>query len=114
MPKTYSIVGTDHRKSDQFLREQPIGAPAVLVREPTNRFDPNAIQVWVGGKFVGYIPKKQNAVLAQFIDQQGGNSAITMQMAMDEAIAAVAPNIKAIEARFLRSPNSAFPQVEVP
>lgn len=105
MPKNYSIVGIEHRKAEDLVKKLQPGMPAVLVREPNNPFDPLAVAVWVDGKHVGYIPKKQNQALAQFIDQQGD-----AQLALD---AASTPSGKSIAATFIRSPNSGFPMVTV-
>ena len=104
----YSIVGTGHRNSTEFLANLKIGTPVKLVREPSNGYDPNAIMVWIDGNHVGYIPKKQNAALAQFIDQTGEPCIITGTLEKPGH----ASN-RAIEAKFVRSPNSGFPQVEV-
>ena len=106
--RTYSIVGMNHRKSEEFVAALQPGAEATLVREPSNPFDPNAIAVWIDGKHVGYIPKKQNVTLAAFIDL---NAKQMFQMATDEIGGMkVAKSIPAI---FIRSPNSKYPMVEV-
>ena len=103
MPKTYQIVGQKFIGLDPYLPGTLAGAEALLVREPTNAYDPNAVQVWVSGSRVGYIPKKDNAALAQFIDQAGA------PMALDSATSAE----RVLRATFRRSPNSGYPQVEV-
>jgi HIRAN domain len=114
MTKSYSIVGMEFRKAVEIVAALQPGAPVTLVREPTNQYDPNAIAVWVEGKHVGYIPKKQNAVLAQFMDQTGSDASIDGEMALDQTIASIGrENIKAITATFIRSPNSGYPMVEV-
>lgn len=113
----YSIVGTQHRKSDDFLRAQPVGTPAVLVREPDNPYDKNAVQVWVAGKFVGFVPKATNKALAARIDASGYSLILNGEpsevakamMGLDSALL----QSRAIDARYVISPNSAFPQVEV-
>lgn len=43
-----------------------------LYREPKNRYDRNAIAVYAGPLVVGYVPKGEAAVLAPWVDQQGG------------------------------------------
>jgi hypothetical protein len=101
--KTYSIVGMNFRKAEDFVKSLPTGIEATLVREPQNPFDANAVAVWINGRHVGYVPKAQNKVLADFIDQQGG------KMALDGALIGE----KAIPAKFVRSPNSGYPMVEV-
>lgn len=104
MPKRYSIVGTQFTGvSENVLNAIPEGADALLVREPTNQFDPAAVAVYVGNHRIGYVPKKQNGALSQFIDQQGR----TETMAFDQA------EHRTLPAKFVRSPNSGFPMVEV-
>lgn len=106
MPNRYSIVGTQFTGlSEAFMASLKSGSSALLVREPANPYDPNAVAVYVDGKRIGYVPKKQNGILAQYIDQQGG----IMQLAMDAA----PTTEKAIAGTFIRSPNSGFPMVEV-
>lgn len=102
--RTYSIVGMNYIKTEGIVAALAVGAPVVLIREPTNAFDPNAVAVWVNNQRVGYISKKQNAVLAQFIDQQPLRS-----LAMDSN----AEPVRAVDAKFVRSPNSGYPMVEV-
>jgi len=41
-------------RRDEALIED---VPALLVREPSNAHDPNAIQVWVNGVMVGHLPR---------------------------------------------------------
>lgn len=104
MSKTYSIVAQKHAGfDDPYLPGFTAGEPAFLVREPSNAYDPYAVQVWVKGVRVGYIPKKDNTALCQFIDQSGE------EMAMDSSSAPT----KAIRAKFARSPNSGYPMIEV-
>lgn len=43
----------------------------VIVREPTNEYDTNAIRIDVGPHKVGYVPKDRAAKLAPWMDQQG-------------------------------------------
>ncbi len=110
--KQYSIVGMEHQKATDFLKALATGAPAVLIREPDNEFDRNAIAVWIEGRKVGYIPKKQNVALAAFIDQTGicdSTSRAGELIAMDQDPA----TSRAIDAKFFKSPNSGYPMVEV-
>ena len=105
----YSIVGQKHLNLDPYLTGILPGTPVTLVREPTNRFDPNAVQVWIDGKVVGYIPKADAATLAPLIDASGRDfgTDVLAQDGLDVV------KQKAINAVFARSPNSAYPQVEV-
>jgi hypothetical protein len=109
MKGKFSIVGVEHRetagvRAGEIIRNTEPGTPVRLVREPTNVFDPRAIQVWIGDQFVGYIPKKQNAALAAFIDAHPNI------IAYDSKEMSVVP---CIDAKFIRSPNSGYPMVEV-
>lgn len=88
----YSIVGQKHKGLDPYLPGIEAGSLVTLKREPDNRYDKNAVAVYIGGKHVGYIPKAENAELARMIDQTGG-------MAMD--------------ATLVRSRTTAYPQIMV-
>ena len=114
MSKSYSIVGQKHLGFDPYLVGILPGAEVVLVREPTNGFDPNAVQVWIGGQHVGYLPKSQIVELAAFIDQNGHDIPATEAEIMAADSAGTHLSIrKGINAKFIRSPNSAYPMCEV-
>jgi hypothetical protein len=106
--KSYSIVGTNHTGKEAVLAALKGGEEVFLIREPLNPYDPLAVAVWIGGERIGYIPKKQNRTLAQFIDQTGATIA---GFALDGALAPTPE--KHITAKFVWSPNSHFPMVEV-
>lgn len=105
--RTYSIVGMNYIKTEDIVAAMSPGTAVTLVREPQNPHDKNAVAVYVGAQRVGYIPKKQNLVLAKFIDDQPIRS-----MAFDSGTGFTA-NVRAIDAKFVRSPNSGYPMVEV-
>jgi HIRAN domain len=111
--KSYSIVGQKHRGFDPYLTGTLPGTPVVLVREPGNKFDPNAVMVWIDGKHVGYIPSKDAAALAPFIDQTGTPWQEPVKMAADGVTGQIVSHPRTISAVFVRSRNSAYPQVEV-
>lgn len=50
---------------------QRVTAPAALVREPSNKFDKNAIAVHVDGQLVGYVPRDAAAELAGALGSNG-------------------------------------------
>lgn len=108
---TYSIVGMNHQGTEAIVAELKPGTAVTLVREPDNKFDAFAVAVWVAGVHVGYIPKSHNKPLAAKIDADGELTAI---MGMDEGGGNVQTGRgKAINAKFVRSPNSGYPMVEV-
>lgn len=71
MKGLYAIVGMNHRQSEQFVAALPAGEPLTLIREPTNQYDPNAIQVWARDRHVGYVKATQARTLARHIDANG-------------------------------------------
>lgn len=121
--QVYSIVGTNFcgPKAQVLIKALKPGADVVLVREPDNKFDKNAVAVWVDGERIGYVPKATNRALAAFIDQGGRDwpepspvhepaTALDAKAFPAEASFTIR---KAIDGKFTLSPNSAFPQVEV-
>lgn len=46
-----------------------LGDALELVREPDNRFDPNAVRVEWRGRRLGYVPRRENAALAWGLDR---------------------------------------------
>lgn len=120
--QTYSIVATNYcsQKAQVLIKALKPGTAVVLVREPDNKVDKNAVAVWVDGEKIGFIPKATNRALAAFIDQ-GGRDWKVPPTPTGDAPANVAQDAasveqkvsKAIDGKFTLSPNSAFPQVEV-
>lgn len=65
------LAGNAHRGIDAQVRYAKLtaGEPLVLVREPDNQYDPNAIQVHTeDGCFIGFVPKAVAARFAPLID----------------------------------------------
>lgn len=109
----YSIVGQRHIGLDPYLEGILPGTPVLLVREPTNAYDANAIQVWIDGKRVGFLTAKDAANLAPIIDERGALAPID-SVRVDTAIGEVTQTQYQVSANaiFARSPNSSYPQVE--
>lgn len=115
--KNYSIVGMDHQGTTEIVAALNPGVTVTLVREPENKFDKNAIAVWVDGRRVGYVPKNQNVELAKYIDLHGDKMRLTKDenapLSFDELPKSSVSAGKAIDATFIRSPNSGYPMVSV-
>ncbi len=113
--KRYSIVGQKFRGLDPYLAGTHAGVEAILAREPTNKFDPNAVAVFVDGVHVGYLPAKENGPVAEMIDRTGETRMLPAPGgpagAKADDVALVAT--KSLAVKFVRSANSAYPQVEV-
>lgn len=111
-PQRYAIVGTKHIKgADMIIASCPHHQEVTLVREPGNRFDPNAVQVWIDGVRVGYVPKTQNAVLAKFIDTTGQLFSHPTTVASDSAVLETVMT-KSVKARVHKG-NNTYPLVEI-
>lgn len=71
------VVGVTFNNDDGTSRKETIiemskgntdTIDVLLVREPDNKFDPNAIKVIANGKQIGYIGKDYSSILAGFMD----------------------------------------------
>jgi len=63
------VAGTTHIKDETVFEEMKEGDKLVLLREPENRFDENAIRIEDEKKRkMGYIPEKDNIVFARLMD----------------------------------------------
>ncbi|MGN1422101.1 MAG: HIRAN domain-containing protein [Oscillospiraceae bacterium] len=63
------VAGTTHVKNRSVFEEIKEGDKLILKREPDNRFDELAILVLAqSGKKLGYVPEKDNPVLARLMD----------------------------------------------
>lgn len=47
---------------------------ALLVREPENRHDRNAIAVFIDSRKVGYVPRREAAAMSKLLDRKGHQS----------------------------------------
>lgn len=57
------IAGIPHRKPAKL---PAVGDHVLLVPEPDNKFDPNAIKVLWDGIHLGYVPKTETATVRQY------------------------------------------------
>ena len=68
-----TLVGAKFRPAEarECLASLVEGDQVELRREPDNRFDPNAIQIWCEYHFIGYVAKHEAAVIAPDMDEDG-------------------------------------------
>lgn len=71
MKASYSIVGMEHRGAGTLVASLPFGEPLVLIREPTNAYDRNAVQVWAQATHVGFVRATEARGLARAMDEAG-------------------------------------------
>jgi hypothetical protein len=84
MPQmTVAVVGINFKgaAATECIVRAAAGYAARLVREPTNRYDSNAVQVHVLGMNVGFIPKTHNLALATAMDSGAEPIAIVTRAA---------------------------------
>ena len=65
-----AIVGTRFLGgSDELVEDLVPGSRVTLIREPDNRFDPNAVMALDGqGRKLGYIPRHENGIIGALLD----------------------------------------------
>jgi len=56
------------RGDSYYTAKYAVGDVAKLVREPENKFDPNAVAIHVSGKIIGYFNKRMASGLAKALD----------------------------------------------
>lgn len=61
------VAGIPHRSPDLSLVN--LSDEVQLRPDPTNEFDPSAIQVHVGSQFLGFVPREQTEVILSAIRQ---------------------------------------------
>jgi hypothetical protein len=72
--RKFFIAGVQHRPgAADVIRELSEGDELVLVPEPDNKFDPNAVKIELqiegqDAKFLGYVPKKFSAEVAAALE----------------------------------------------
>jgi len=64
------IAGFQYHQGEELWDQLAIGQPLTLHREPDNRYDKRAVRVeWQGHK-LGYVPRAENAAVAQMLGRE--------------------------------------------
>ena len=63
------VAGFQYYQGHLVEHEFKTGTPLILVREPKNRYDSDAIAIYYGPTKIGYIPAAENTVLTNMLDQ---------------------------------------------
>lgn len=66
---TVLVAGLRHHEAKQVWEELAVGDALVLVREPENRSDGNAVRVEWNGHPLGYLPQERNRDVARQMDR---------------------------------------------
>lgn len=69
----FCLRGANHRGADAMtaVLSLQLGDAVTLEREPENAYDPNAIKIFIGEIFAGYVGKEFAAELAPTMDYRG-------------------------------------------
>lgn len=62
------LAGLRHYEGRTLWDAMQVGDRLVLVREPANPHDPNAVAIEWNGRRIGYVPRRENVDLARQID----------------------------------------------
>ena len=63
----FLIAGFQYHEGAEVLRKLKVGTKLDLVPEFDNPYDPNAIRIEYKGTHLGYVPRANNALLAQML-----------------------------------------------
>lgn len=94
MKALYALVGMKHRGTEALVASLPQGEPLTLIREPDNRYDANAVQVWARQQHVGYVKGSQVRPLAIAMDADRDRRAAPLleQARAEGKVGALVPN----------------------
>ena len=62
------LAGFQYHAGKSLWPRMQVGDALALIREPDNRFDANAVRVEWQGQKIGYVPRRENADVARFMD----------------------------------------------
>jgi len=61
------ITGFRHHEAPSIWAALQPRVPVTLVREPSNRHDPDAVALYWKGRKLGYLPRRENFVVARLL-----------------------------------------------
>lgn len=62
------LAGFQYHAGKRLWPQMKVGDPLTLVREPDNVHDARAVRVEWQGQKIGYVPRRENADVARFMD----------------------------------------------
>jgi len=65
------LAGFQYHAGTTVWDDMKVGDALVLVREPDNPHDPNAIRIDWHGQQLGYLPRRENSAVAAEMDRGG-------------------------------------------
>ncbi|WP_225894795.1 HIRAN domain-containing protein [Leptolyngbya sp. O-77] len=67
--QTSPVAGFQYYDGEKVWKNLAVGDAVRLVREPDNKHDEYAIEVYWQGRKLGYVPRVANRTLAQMLDR---------------------------------------------
>lgn len=64
----FHIAGFTYYDGVDVFHELKIGTVVTLKAEPTNGYDPNAVEIYYNQSKLGYVPKTDNKLLSKFMN----------------------------------------------
>jgi len=65
---TFHIAGFTYYNGVDVFEDLKIGTQLLLMAEPENRFDPNAVAIYYQEEKLGFVPREENALLRKFLN----------------------------------------------
>ncbi|UCH96187.1 MAG: HIRAN domain-containing protein [Candidatus Aminicenantes bacterium] len=65
----FYIAGYRYYDGDKIEDSLLEGKPVTFKRKPNCNYDPKAVEIYAGRKKLGYIPRKDNAIISSLMDQ---------------------------------------------
>ena len=78
------VAGFQFHRGEAVWQALTVGEPLVLVREPNNSHDANAVAVYFQKDKLGYVPRGENSAIAQMLDRGERLSATISRLTIDE------------------------------
>jgi hypothetical protein len=63
------LAGFQYHAGKKLWPDMRVGDSLTLIREPRNSYDSNAVRVEWRGHKIGYVPRRENADVARFLDR---------------------------------------------
>lgn len=64
-----ALSGLSFHSYAMYAKQIDAGEELILVRDPANPHDKNAIKVFYGEEQIGWVPKEKNEILAKMLDE---------------------------------------------
>ena len=65
---SFNIAGFTYHDGCEVFDQLKIGSPLRLIRDEDNQYDTNAVAVFFGDTWLGFVPRQKNSDLALFMD----------------------------------------------